>query len=75
MAWGSPLGHLIWGDGNHDLESWLKILDRRGYKGYLGQEITDFSYFEKPDSHDMRNMAANDHLLDKYCIGERYDYE
>lgn len=55
---GTPYGHLIWGDGNHDLESWLKVLNQRGYKGYLGQEITDFNYFEKPDSHDMRNMAA-----------------
>ncbi|WMJ89493.1 sugar phosphate isomerase/epimerase family protein [Anaerocolumna sp. MB42-C2] len=55
---GNPYGHLIWGDGNHDLGSWLKILDRRGYKGYLGQEITDFNYFEKPDLHDKRNMAA-----------------
>lgn len=55
---GTPYGHLIWGDGNHDLESWLNVLNQRGYKGYLGQEITDFNYFEKPDSHDMRNMAA-----------------
>ena len=53
-----PEGHLIWGDGDRDLESYLQALERHGYKGLLGQEITDFSYFEDPKSHDIRNMKA-----------------
>lgn len=55
---GNPYGHLIWGDGNHDLSKWLEVLETRGYTGYLGQEITDFSYYEDPASHDRRNMTA-----------------
>ena len=36
---GNPYGHLIWGDGTHNLEEFLKAINRHGYKGYLGQEI------------------------------------
>ena len=53
-----PEGHLIWGDGNADLESYLQALERHHYQGYLGQEITDFGYFDDPSSHDIRNMKA-----------------
>lgn len=53
-----PEGHLIWGDGNADLESYLKSLAKHNYKGYLGQEITDFQYFDNPQAHDIRNMRA-----------------
>ena len=55
---GNPYGHLIWGDGNHPLGEWIDTVVRRGYKGYFGQEITDFDYFEDPASHDKRNMEA-----------------
>ena len=47
-----------WGDGNHPLGEWIDTVVRRGYKGYFGQEITDFAYFEDPASHDKRNMEA-----------------
>ncbi|MFR2880538.1 MAG: hypothetical protein ACLTC8_06015 [Lachnospiraceae bacterium] len=46
------------GDGNHPLGEWIDTVVRRGYKGYFGQEITDFDYFEDPASHDKRNMEA-----------------
>lgn len=55
---GNPYGHLIWGDGNHDLEEFLKAIHRNGYTGYLGQEITEFDYFSKPNEADIRNMKA-----------------
>ena len=29
-----------------------------GYKGYLGQEITEFDYFKDPARADKRNMKA-----------------
>lgn len=55
---GNPYGHLIWGDGNHNLQEFLEAINRNGYTGYLGQEITEFDYFKKPDEADMRNMKA-----------------
>lgn len=55
---GNPYGHLIWGDGNHDLGEFLEALKRHGYTGYLGQEITEFDYFNDPAAADQRNMKA-----------------
>ena len=55
---GNPYGHLIWGDGHHNLEEFLKTLQKYGYTGCLGQEITDARYFSDPKSHDIRNMKA-----------------
>ena len=55
---GNPYGHLIWGDGTHNLEEFLKAINRHGYKGYLGQEITEFDYFKDPARADKQNMKA-----------------
>lgn len=55
---GNPYGHLIWGDGKHNLKEFLEALKRNKYTGYLGQEITEFSYFNKPDQADMHNMMV-----------------
>lgn len=55
---GNPYGHLIWGDGTHDLQAFLEALERHGYTGYLGQEITEFDYFNDPAAADTRNMKA-----------------
>lgn len=55
---GNPYGHLIWGDGSHNLGEWIETIHKWDYKGYLGQEITDFDYFEDPAFHDKRNMEA-----------------
>lgn len=60
---GNPYGHLIWGDGKHDQESFLKTLKDNGYKGYLGQEITEFSYFKDSASHDIRNMKSFERFI------------
>ncbi|MGM0904080.1 MAG: sugar phosphate isomerase/epimerase family protein [Bacillota bacterium] len=53
---GDPYGHLVWGDGKHNLEEFLQTLQKNGYTGYLGQEITDSRYFNDPAAHDIRNM-------------------
>lgn len=55
---GNPYGHLIWGDGTHNLKEFLEAVNRHGYKGYLGQEITEFDYFANPAEADTRNMKA-----------------
>lgn len=52
---GTPYGHLIWGDGKHDLEAWLKTLHRHHYRGLLSQEITALEYCYEPAQSDMRN--------------------
>ena len=52
---GTPYGHLIWGDGKHDLQNWLETLYRHNYKGLLSQEITAQEYLFKPAEADMRN--------------------
>ncbi|MEY8355059.1 TIM barrel protein [Lachnospiraceae bacterium 54-53] len=55
---GNPYAHLIWGDGTHDMKKFLESLHRHSYMGYLGQEITDFNYFNRPEEADLRNMKA-----------------
>lgn len=55
---GNPYGHLIWGDGTHNIQIFLEALYRHGYKAYLGQEITEFDYFNNPAEADIRNMRA-----------------
>jgi len=52
---GTPYGHLVWGDGNHDLGAWLEILQKHHYRGLLSQEITALDYCYKPAEADMRN--------------------
>lgn len=45
---GAPRGHLAWGDGVLDMQSYLKEFDSFGYDGYLSLEITDGRYFMEP---------------------------
>ena len=47
---GTPYGHLVWGDGSHHLGRFIETLNRCGYEGYLGQEITDGRYFMDHES-------------------------
>lgn len=61
---GNPYGHLVWGDGNQPLKEWIETIKKWEYKGYLGQEITDFNYFENPAIHDKRNMQAYSQYLE-----------
>jgi fructoselysine 3-epimerase len=60
---GDPYGHLIWGDGKHNLEEFLITLQKNGYTGYLAQEITDSRYFKDPASHDIRNMKCFENFM------------
>lgn len=55
---GRPYAHLVWGDGLFPLERYLDVLNEFGYKGLLGQEITDGRYFDDPAAADARNVAA-----------------
>ena len=52
---GLPYGHLIWGDGRHDLAAWLQILHNHHYHGLLSQEITALDYCFDPARADMSN--------------------
>ena len=52
----NPYGHLVWGDGNRDLEAWCQTLVDNGYEGFLGQEITDGKYYDDPRAADAQNM-------------------
>ncbi len=45
---GTPFGHLSWGDGSFPLEDMLSCMQRYGYDGPLGLEITDPRYYVNP---------------------------
>lgn len=59
----NPYGHLAWGKGNANLHSYLETLHKYGYSGFLGQELTEFDYFEDPKSIDRMNMAAFEEFM------------
>lgn len=63
----NPYGHLIWGDGDRDLASWVETLNKYHYQGYLGQEITDEHYLLDPVAADFQNI----HNLERYFADER----
>lgn len=54
----NPYGHLAWGFGNRSMKEYLEALNRHHYTGYLGQELTEFDYFDDPLSIDRKNMAV-----------------
>ncbi len=60
---GDPYGHLVWGDGTHDMAQFVKTLNDHDYDGMLGQEITDGRYYEDPAAADARNMKAYERFL------------
>lgn len=55
---GRPYGHLVWGEGLHPLDDYIRTLNDYHYEGYLGQELTVVDYRFKPDEVDRKNMAA-----------------
>lgn len=55
---GTPYGHLVWGDGTHNLKEFIAALNRHNYQGYLGQELTDGAYYADPAQVDAKNIAA-----------------
>ena len=61
---GDPYGHLVWGDGKHDMYAFVATLNAHGFDGMLGQEITDGRYYDDPAAADAKNMAA----FEKYLI-------
>lgn len=52
----SPYGHLIWGDGNTNLQHFITCLEENNYSGLLGLEITDKRYFADPSNADRKCM-------------------
>ena len=52
----SPMGHLIWGDGNESLEADLRALKENGFSGLISSEITDERYAENPRYYDTMNV-------------------
>ena len=61
---GDPYGHLVWGDGKHNMDAFVSTLNAHGFDGMLGQEITDGRYYDDPAAADAQNMAA----FEKYLI-------
>jgi len=53
---GSPYGHLVWGDGSHNLRRMIEDMLKNRYKGLFSQELTDRKYFANPFYPDLRNM-------------------
>ncbi len=47
---GAPRGHLAWGDGVLDMNTYLSEFDEYGYSGFLSLEITDGRYFMNPSA-------------------------
>lgn len=58
-------GHLAWGDGELNLMESIATLNNYGYKGYLGQEITEFDYFTKPYEADRQVAKLFSEALNK----------
>ena len=54
----NPYGHLVWGDGHHNLGEFLKVLHDNNYQGLLSQELTLRDYFLDPFHYDKRNIAV-----------------
>lgn len=59
----NPYGHLAWGFGNRSMKEYLEALARHNYTGYLGQELTEFDYFENPAEIDRKNMEVYEQFI------------
>ena len=62
---GDPYLHNVWGDGNTPLERQLETMNRRGFTGYLVQEIADEKYFSNPFDADLRNMRVLERFIEE----------
>lgn len=60
----TPYGHLVWGDGNADLEDYLKVLKENNYTGILGLEITARQYYKDPKAADIKSMSQLARYID-----------
>lgn len=70
---GNPYVHAIWGDGSYPLEAMLGVLCKRGYKGYLVQEIADDKYFSDPANADIRSMRVLERFFSEKVQTERIE--
>jgi protein FrlC len=55
---GRPYGHMVWGEGLHPLDDFIRVLNENDYQGYLGQELTVRDYYLNPAQVDRKNMNA-----------------
>ncbi len=51
MCDGTPMGHLVPGEGNLDVEGNLQVLDDAGYRGWLCYEIYHDKYNRDPEKY------------------------
>ena len=68
----NPYGHLAWGFGNRSLQEYLEALNRHNYQGCLGQELTEFDYYEK--NKDRIQVVEGDIVKENLAINSK-DYE
>ena len=50
--------HLVWGDGEFPLASFVRCLEKYGYEGYLTQELEYEAYYGDPAEAERRNWKA-----------------
>lgn len=62
---GDPYLHNVWGDGNTPLEKQLRIMNERGFSGYLVQEVADEKYFSNPFQADVKNMRVLERFIEE----------
>ena len=53
---GTPMGHLVPGEGELDVEGHLRFLDDENYKGYITYEIDHDLYNMEPEKHIQRGL-------------------
>ncbi len=56
MCDGTPMGHLVPGEGNLDFDGCMKVLDDAGYSGWLCYEIYHDNYNRDPEKHIRRGL-------------------
>lgn len=61
---GDPWVHSVWGDGNTSLSRQIETLRRRGFTGYLVQEVADERYFTDPYAADRRNLRVLNRFIE-----------
>lgn len=56
MCDGTPMGHLVPGEGGLDVDGYLGFLDHAGYRGWLCYEIYNDRYDRDPEAHILRGL-------------------
>lgn len=64
---GRPAGHLVWGEGMHPLDTYLEILEKYNYHGYLGQNSNVRGmWFDASLVTDEEGFIGRDFYADNY---------